>query len=130
MIRKIKKYSVDYVENIVKKDLFKDNKKRVLLDGDMIKANSQRYQLFFTKGCTCVKCGLQGTYFIKEKDEKDTSFHLNLYGINDKGEEILFTKDHIVPKSKGGKNILSNYQTMCAICNEKKGNNISNDVIV
>lgn len=34
------------------------------------------------------------------------------------------TKDHIIPKSKGGKDELNNYQTMCVICNVKKGNKI------
>ena len=32
------------------------------------------------------------------------------------------TKDHIIPKSKGGKDILDNFQTMCFECNTKKGN--------
>ena len=48
-------------------------------------------------------------------------FHLNLYGINN-GEEVMMTKDHIVPKSKGGSNGLKNMQTMCTVCNEIKGN--------
>jgi 5-methylcytosine-specific restriction endonuclease McrA len=34
------------------------------------------------------------------------------------------TKDHIVPKSKGGKDMLSNTQTMCVICNTKKGDTL------
>ena len=42
------------------------------------------------------------------------------------GELILFTKDHRVPKSKGGKNNLSNYQTACERCNILKGD-ISKD---
>ena len=31
------------------------------------------------------------------------------------------TKDHILPKSRGGKNHISNMQTMCCRCNSKKG---------
>lgn len=42
------------------------------------------------------------------------------------GELILFTKDHRIPKSKGGKNNLSNYQTACERCNILKGD-ISKD---
>lgn len=34
------------------------------------------------------------------------------------------TKDHIIPKSKGGIDDLSNYQTMCERCNKEKGNEL------
>lgn len=41
---------------------------------------------------------------------------------------MLFTKDHIVAKSNGGKNIFNNYATMCSNCNRIKGSyNISLD---
>jgi 5-methylcytosine-specific restriction endonuclease McrA len=32
------------------------------------------------------------------------------------------TQDHIVPRAKGGKNHISNLQTMCYECNYEKGN--------
>jgi len=32
--------------------------------------------------------------------------------------------DHIIPESKDGKTILSNLQTLCRLCNSKKGNKI------
>lgn len=90
-------------------------------NGDIIKMDSLRYQLFSTKGVECVKCGLKGSFFAKEKNPKDKSYHLNLYGVKD-GIEIMLTKDHIQPKSLGGSNDLSNLQPMCKICNELKGN--------
>lgn len=119
-------YSIEEVEEKVKDVLFekKRNLSKVDFDGDMIKGNSQRYQTFFTKGCRCVKCGIEGKYFVKEKHLKDISFHLNLYAIDENGKEILMTKDHIIPKSKGGANDISNYQTMCERCNEEKGNRL------
>jgi hypothetical protein len=45
---------------------------------------------------------------------------MNLYAIDKNGNEILMTKDHIVPKSKGGANALYNYQPMCSHCNAEK----------
>ena len=119
-------YSIEDVEEKVKNVLFEKerNLSKVNFDGDMIKGNSQRYQTFFTKGCKCAKCGIKGEYFAKEKHLKDRNFHLNLYAIDENGKEILMAKDHIIPKSKGGANDISNYQTMCERCNEAKGNRL------
>lgn len=97
-------------------------------DGDMVHMDSQRY-IVFNNNLKCQHCGIEGKYFVKEsndykKEEKDRIYHFNLYGIDENGEEVLMTKDHIIPKSKGGKNTISNYQTMCVHCNMKKGNKI------
>lgn len=89
-----------------------------------IKLASQRYQVFLNSGTACVTCSLEGTFFGVEAfpiDKDNGYYHMNLYAIKD-GAEVLMTKDHIVPKSKGGKNHLSNYQTMCSVCNMEKGN--------
>jgi 5-methylcytosine-specific restriction endonuclease McrA len=95
------------------------------IDGVMVKMSSQRYAVF-KKSLVCVKCGISGVFFAIEKPEKpeNAKYHLNLYAINKDGKEVLMTKDHIVPKSKGGKNVLTNYQTMCYTCNYEKGNTI------
>lgn len=119
-------YDIDFVREKIKDVVFVKDKKGpdydVDFDGDMIHGNSQRYQTFFTKGTKCACCGLEASYFAKERGENTKRYHLNLYGINSSGQEILFTKDHIVPKSKGGKDTLENYQTMCEPCNKRKGN--------
>ena len=92
------------------------------LNGDEVKMNSGRLHTFRNSiYCTC--CGLKATYFAKERHGGDLRYHLNLYGIDSDGDEVLFTKDHIVPKSKGGRNSRQNYQTMCSPCNALKGNN-------
>ena len=46
------------------------------------------------------------------------------YAIDGNGKEVLMTKDHIFPHNKGGKNNISNYQTMCVKCNVAKGSRI------
>jgi 5-methylcytosine-specific restriction endonuclease McrA len=86
-----------------------------------VKMGSSRYRCFAKFGITCVCCGIEGRYFALERDYKSARFHFNLYAIDADGDEILMTKDHIVPKSKGGKNHLSNYQPMCVTCNRDKG---------
>ena len=93
------------------------------INGVDVKLSSDRYPVF-KESQVCCKCGLVATFFgIECTDIKHTKkYHLNLYGINAKGDEVLFTKDHIVPQSKGGRNAQFNYQTMCIKCNGEKGN--------
>ena len=119
-------YSIDEVYHKVKDVLFEKDRRlaKVDFDGDLIKGNSQRYQTFFTKGCKCAVCGIEGKYFAKEKFADQSTYHLNLYAVDDNGDEILMTKDHIIPRSKGGIDDISNYQTMCKLCNEAKGNKL------
>lgn len=90
---------------------------------DEYEFNSTAFQTFFTKGLKCACCGIEGKYFGKEKDFNAARYHLNLYALDESGNEVLMTKDHIVPRSKGGASELYNYQTMCVKCNIAKGNN-------
>lgn len=117
-----KKYSVDEIKDFYNLNVdLKNQKKKMMFDGHLVKVYSQRYQLFFTKGVVCCNCKVKGEFFYKEKDQLSKSYHFNLYGVDNNGDEILITKDHIIPRSKGGQNTLRNYQTMCTICNQKKG---------
>lgn len=88
--------------------------------GDLIKMNSLRYQTFIKSGTKCVTCGLAASFFAKEKTIGLEKYHFNLYGLDASGDEVLFTKDHIQPKSKGGPDTLENFQTMCLVCNLAK----------
>ncbi len=90
---------------------------------------SHRYQLFAAKGISCTKCGIKGLYFAIERGLKDNpnKFHLNLYGKDENGNEVMITKDHILPRSKGGENRLSNYQPLCYKCNQEKADKIYYD---
>lgn len=85
---------------------------------------SDRMRCFLHSGTVCVCCGLEGSFFALERWNPDDEFVLNLYGKAKDGTEVMFTKDHIVPKSKGGPSNLSNYQSMCSVCNLDKGNRI------
>lgn len=107
-----------------------NSKQKVLFEDTFVKMNSERYHLF-SKSLTCVCCGLEGQFFGLETivDKKGNfiqgTFHFNLYAIDNDGNEVLMTKDHIIPRSKGGADHLDNYQTMCSPCNSKKGSNMS-----
>ena len=101
----------------------KKNKREVDFDGDLVKMNSQRYHLFKHKGCKC-KCGVEGTFFAKERSGDVERYHFNLYALRPDGSEVLMTKDHITPKSKGGANHFDNYEPMCSDCNEEKADKV------
>jgi len=115
-------YSIEDVLSKVELDQTKED--IAIFDEDPIKMGSDRYKTFKYKGTSCVSCGLVGKFFAKERFRKNSniiSYHMNLYAIDNNGKEVLMTKDHIHPKVKGGKNHISNYQTMCTVCNEEKG---------
>lgn len=74
------------------------------------------------KGIHCKACGIMATHFAVEgfRNSVFPSIHANLYGIKD-DKEILFTQDHVIPKSRGGADNLNNSQVMCQPCNSSKG---------
>lgn len=99
--------------------------------GENVSMTSLRYKTFKFKGTKCVVCGIEGTKFFLERQRKDNKYHFNLYGYTPSGTEVMLTKDHILPKSKGGRDRLENMQTMCCYCNFKKGNSTieNNDLV-
>lgn len=92
----------------------------------------------FKRSQTCVICGLVGTKMLLERFETHGGPHFNFYGVGKpsdifmshptavegslKSNLVLFTKDHILPKSAGGRDTIDNMQTMCVICNGLKKN--------
>lgn len=109
------------VEEIFAHVTTKDEKREYVVDGVsyMVRMNSDRY-FVFQKNRVCVACGLEGTKMVLDINPGDQSPHFNLYG-EEHGRLVLMTKDHIVPKSKGGLDSLDNYVCMCCICNNLKG---------
>ena len=117
------RYPLNLIHGLVIKHLECNETYRVELDGDLVNVTSLRLRTFALLGTTCVKCGVKGDHYIKEMSTpKEPLFHLNLYHTDPNGNFILMTKDHIIPKSKGGAEVLGNMQPMCAPCNLKKGN--------
>lgn len=94
-----------------------DNKEYIVLMGN------QKYKVFINN-LSCVCCGLTGSFFklikVHKKVIAQNRAFFDLYAINDSGEEILMTMDHIIPISKNGTDALSNLQTMCTFCNNFK----------
>ena len=113
-IRYNKAYSIEEV-------LSQYGSRNANFDGDIIDMTSQRYANFKFNGTVCKCCGIEGKYFYKERRANEQSYHFNLYGIDKNGNEALMTKDHILAKSKGGKDEIDNYQCLCEKCNGKKG---------
>lgn len=90
--------------------------------GFRMSIDTDRYEVLYTKGCKCAMCGLEASFAAIEKiGSKRAKPHLNVYGINEQGKEVIFTKDHIFPRSMGGFDIMYNYQVLCSTCNSKKG---------
>ena len=99
----------------------------IKVEGYDVYTTSLRYKTFIEKGYKCVCCGRVGTHYILEhpKGSNEKRAHFNLYS----DDNVLMTKDHILPKSMGGVDKIENMRTMCAICNSKKGNTVPDGYI-
>lgn len=95
-----------------------------------VKASSLRYELF-RQSPKCVSCDRFGSIWLLEAHHRKEPPHLNLYHVGEPIHEwkklsvdglVLMTKDHIRPRSAGGPTTMDNLQTMCSICNGRKGN--------
>ena len=125
-----KRYSISQAFDIIGKENLTGNhinhsgrKKSIVVDGYNVYARSLRYMTFYQKGVKCACCNREGSYFKLDGDVNTNRRHFNLYS----EDGVLMTKDHIVPKSLGGMDIIDNMQTMCADCNFKKGNGIDEE---
>jgi len=80
-----------------------------------------RLRTFAEKGlqCVCEGCNRIGTRLVKSRD-LNGGIHIDVFT----DEWHMMTVDHIIPKSKGGANHISNYQPMCRKHNNKKGNKL------
>jgi hypothetical protein len=118
------KLPLSFLENLT--DDKKELRNYIEIQGVSVKTFSKRFPIF-QQSQTCYICGLKATYLSVETDGQSVdletgvlkNYNINMY--ND--EEVLFTVDHVIPLSKGGKNHSSNLKTCCSKCNFKKGAN-------
>jgi 5-methylcytosine-specific restriction endonuclease McrA len=82
--------------------------------------NHRRLKVFYHKGLKCVNyavCGREGQ-IITHGIDNGGGLHKDVCT----ADFYPMTIDHIIPRSKGGKDTLKNLDPMCSECNAKKGN--------
>mgnify|MGYP000420279649 CR=1 FL=1 len=93
------------------------HRRRLSYDGKTYILRIRAWHGVFTQN-RCVECGLKITkWLLLQSSDKGP---LRISPVND--DYIVFTVDHIVPRSKNGGHEFSNLQTMCHGCNHRKGN--------
>ena len=88
-------------------------------DGVQVNMDSLRYATF-KRSIKCCWCGIEGRFFLLQArpEERQGIGHFNLYALEkDNKTQVLMTKDHVVPRSKGGTDQAKNLVTMCCNCN-------------
>lgn len=113
------KYPIEQILPLLKNGC--RDKQYIELDGVQVKITSQRYEVF-RQSTKCYVCGIEGSFFASEKMKANDSdrYHFNLYAIDKDGNEVILTRDHIIPKAKKGSLKLHNQKTCCYICNMAK----------
>lgn len=75
----------------------------------------RRLQCFYHKGTQCVSCERVGTQLVWAKDLQG-NIHVDVCT----DDLYPMTVDHMLARSKGGKDHISNMQPMCSGCNLEK----------
>lgn len=82
-----------------------------------------RVRTLIDKGPKCASCKTVGNLYALQRginDMVNRDYHINLWSRQGPHSFMLMTRDHIIPKARGGSDLLSNSQCMCAYCNFRK----------
>lgn len=88
-----------------------------------VHVTSLRLRTFAVKGTKCYICGAQATHFSIDRQRQKSELelpHMNLWGINKDGSELLFTHDHVLSRGQGGADRIENAEPCCSTCNFEK----------
>lgn len=114
---------------------FRINDKIVVkLDSKYLKRLYMLYKISGKNEIRCPLCGTKASHFRLVQDiaqPNAVNYYLHLYGFyktKNKTVYMPFNIDHILPRSKGGWNIISNFQATCHTCNIKKGANVETNI--
>src|ERR1700712_2632225 len=114
--------SLEEVFPYIEEHLSDPRKIRIKIKKYFVSVQSLRLRTFLKSGVQCPCCSNKASFFAIERNYgSQGGYHLNLYGIDKKNKEILFTHDHIIARALGGEDNISNSRTMCGPCNWEKG---------
>ncbi len=139
-IRLVEKFPLSKIHEI-----YSDNDKTIYFENNIYNniifhTKSLRYENLIKHGAKCThhNCSFEATHAYLETTMSIKKFshavtvgspikmHFNIYGVDEHNNEIMLTKDHIVPASLGGPDKIWNMQPMCSRCNRKKDKQIIN----
>lgn len=112
---------------------------RIVIDGKEHFVNTSSVRLeCFKRNQICVTCGIGGNWWRLERTKRDDELnrtpHFNFYHRRFQSDNCLkhplkpielMTRDHIIPRSKGGGEGIGNMQTMCYPCNQDKADQMT-----
>ena len=78
-----------------------------------------------TEKYECASCGAKAKYFgfAYHKNQHDVAVPMFVTECANTGRKSILTFDHVIPKSFGGSNSLTNGEVLCEHCNRTKSNN-------
>lgn len=105
-------------------------KEERLLRGKRVSACSG-WRLFKTlrgQPIRCWQCGGEADRWVADKGRFDLNGWpvLNLYGVCE-GKLVMINRDHIIPKSLGGIDVVENLRPACFVCNHGRGNQLTEE---